>query len=65
MRKKVKRASTKKLKDLPAKAKGVRGGSADYYVQFGDIKGEPTDSSHKDWVMTNPGYSNRIMIKKP
>jgi hypothetical protein len=52
---KVKPASVKKLRDLPAKAKGVRGGAANYYMQFGGTSGESTDTSHKDW----------IMIKKP
>ena len=49
MQKKVKKAN-KKLKDLPAKAKGVRGGAFDTFAKLGDISGESIDDNRIDFV---------------
>ena len=48
--KKAKKKTGKKVKDLTAKAKNVKGGSFNSFANFGDIKGESTDKDHKDWV---------------
>jgi hypothetical protein len=47
--KKAKKAG-KKVKDLPAKNKNVKGGAFNSFVNFGDIKGESQDNKYRDFV---------------
>jgi hypothetical protein len=41
--------STRELTE--AELDAVTGGAFTSFASFGDIKGEPTDKDHRDWVM--------------